>query len=102
MKNILKKTLIAALPLAGLLLTAPAAFARPHHHHRHHQWGYRDDCHPSYGRGRYDRWSYHNDRYDRRGRYGGRWDDRYDDYYRSRYPRPFYSEPWRWQSFLYR
>ena len=96
MKTMWKKTLIAALPLAGLLLTAPAAFARPHHHHH---WGYRHDCHPYYGRGWHDRGRYNNDY--QPGRYGGQ---RYydgDDYYRSRHPQQPYYEPW-WQGFFYR
>ena len=69
MKTILKKTLIAALPLAGLLLTAPAAFAHIHHHHPYY-WGYRHDCHPYYGRGWHDRGRYNNDY--QPGWYGGR------------------------------
>ena len=100
MKTILKKTLLIALPLVGMLLTAPAAFARPHHHHHYH-WGYRYDCPPRYDRGWYDRGRY-DDYYSRPGWYGGRryYDD--DDYYRSRYPRSFSSDPLWWYNFSYR
>lgn len=118
MKAILKKTLLVALPLAGLLLAAPAAFARSHHDFHRHDWGYEDDYYPSYGRhGWDDRWRYEDNYYGRRGwddrwryddysygrggRYGGRYYD-YDDDYRSRYPQPFYSDqPW-WYSWMYR
>jgi hypothetical protein len=80
MKTVWKKTLIAALPLAGLLLTAPAAFAHIHHHHPYYR-GYGDDYRP--------------------GWYGGRrYNDRDDDY-RSRYPQQPYDGPW-WQGFFYR
>lgn len=95
MKTMWKKTLMAALPLAGLLLTAPAAFAHYHHHH----WEHRPYCHPYYGQGWRDRWRYNEDYrpswYRERRYYNG------DDYYRSRYPQQPYYEPW-WQGFLYR
>ena len=95
MKTMWKKTLIAALPLAGLLLTAPAAFARPHHHYRH--WEHRSYCQPHYGRqGWHDRGRYNNDY--QPGWYGGRHYDDRNDYYRSRYPQQRYYSPW-WQSF---
>jgi hypothetical protein len=93
MKTMLKKTLIAALPLAGLLLTAPAAFARPHH--QHHRWENRQHCQPSYGQGWHDRRRYGDDY--RPGWYDGRRYDR-DDYYRSRYPQQPNYGPW-WQGF---
>ncbi|MBI3802110.1 MAG: hypothetical protein HY268_34710 [Deltaproteobacteria bacterium] len=97
MKTTLKKTLLAALPLVGLLLTAPAAFAHEHHHwHRH--WENRGHCQTDYGRGWRDRQRY-NENY-QSGWYGGqRYSDRNGDY-RSRYPQqPYYSySPW-WQSF---
>lgn len=94
MKAILRKTLFVALPLAGLLLTAPSAFAGPGHHHRHWKRHYQHDCHPRYNQGwRESRRSY-DDYYYRRGWYNGR---RYnDDYYWTGYPRPFYSNPWRY------
>src|SRR6266542_4003709 len=111
MKAMWKKTLLAVLPLAGLLLTAPAAFARDHHHHR---WENRQHCRPDYGRGWRNRWRHDDDDY-RPGWYGGRrHDDNYqsgwysgrryndrDDYYRSRDPQQFYGSPW-WQSYFYR
>src|SRR6266849_980313 len=97
MKTMWKKTLIAALPLAGLLLTAPAAFARPHHHH----WEHRPYCHPYSGRGWHDRWRHDHDDDYRPSWYGGRRYNDGDDYYRSRYPQQPYYGPW-WQSFLYR
>lgn len=111
MKTMWKKTLLAALPLAGLLLTAPAAFAHDHYHHR---WENRQHCHPDYGRGWRNRWRHDDDDY-RPGWYGGRrYDGNYrsgwysgqryydrDDYYRSRYPQQSYYGPW-WQSFFYR
>ena len=91
MKTTLKKTLLAALPLAGLLLTPPAAFA----HYYHHHWEHRPYCHLYYGRGWHERWRYHHDYrpgwYSERRYYG-------DDYYRSRYPQQPYYSPW-WQSF---
>ena len=95
MKTTLKKTLLAALPLVGLLFTAPAAFAR-HWEHRHHHWEHRSYSHPYYDRGWRERWR-HN--YDYRP--GWHRERRYyngDDYYGSRYPQQPYYEPW-WQSF---
>ncbi|HJY82386.1 MAG TPA: hypothetical protein VKK81_15060 [Candidatus Binatia bacterium] len=94
MKTILKKTLIVALPLAGLLLAAPAAFAHDHHHR---YWEHQSYCHPHYDRqGWRDRWRY-NDDY-RPGWYSWRRYYNGDDYYRSRYPQQPYYSPW-WQSF---
>jgi hypothetical protein len=98
MKTVWKKTLIAALPLAGLLLTAPAAFAHIHHHHPYYR-GYRHECHPSYGRGWHERRRYGDDY--RPGWYGGRRYNDGDDDYRSRYPQQPYDGPW-WQGFFYR
>jgi hypothetical protein len=95
MKTTLKKTLLAALPLAGLLLTAPAAFA-DEHHHWHHRWQNRGHCQTDYRRGWRERQRY-NDDY-QSGWYGGqRYSDR-NDSYRSRYPQQPYYSPW-WQSF---
>src|SRR5712692_2768421 len=49
MKPTLKKAFLVVLPLAGLLFTAPAAFAHDHDHHHHHGWSAYDR--PSYGGG---------------------------------------------------
>ena len=49
MKTMLKKALLAALPLAGLLLTAPTAFAHDSYH-RHHHWENRRHCQPYHER----------------------------------------------------
>jgi hypothetical protein len=100
MNATLKKTLLAAIPLAGLLLTAPTAFAYSRHPH-HYQRDSGAHCRPSYNRGwRDDRRSYRNDDYDRRG-----WDNNRrwnDDYHRSRQQRPFYSDSWWWYNSNYR
>jgi len=95
MKTVLKKTLLAALPLAGLLLTAPAAFA-----HEHHHWQNGDHCRTDYGRDWRDRWRYDDDDYRPSWYSGRRYYDR-NDYYRSYYPQQPYYNPW-WQSFFYR
>ncbi|MBI3250067.1 MAG: hypothetical protein HYZ50_26530 [Deltaproteobacteria bacterium] len=87
MKSVWKKTLLVALPLAGLFFTAPAAEA-----HRRH------DCRPRYEQGRqggiwYD--DYRDRRgYDQRRPYYSR-----DDYRPYRYPsrsygRPYYDRPY--------
>lgn len=100
MNAVWKKTFLAAVPLAGLLMSAPAAEARKHHRYHH--------CNPYAERGWYDRRRYDDSYYDRR-----RWDnDRrrpyYDnDYSPSRYPyrpsyddRPYYGGyPW-WSIFF--
>lgn len=100
MNATLKKTLLAAIPLAGLLLTAPTAFAHPRYHH-HYQRDSGAHCQPRYNRGwRDDRRSYRNDSYAQRGWYNDRrWND---DSYRSRYQRRFPSEPWWWYNSNYR
>jgi len=75
MKLLFKKTILAGLPLVGILLTAPpAALAKHHHHHcwQGERYGY------SYGRPSYDR-SYY---------YGG------SPYNRYGYgARPYYGDP---------
>lgn len=95
MKTMWKKTLIAALPLAGLLLAAPAAFAHEHNYHHRH-WENSQHCHPHYGQGWRERWRHNNDY--QPGWYSGRRYYNGDDYYRSRYPQQPYYSPW-WQSF---
>ena len=96
MKTTLKKTLLAVVPLAGLLLTAPAAFAHP----RHHQWDPGAHCRPDSNQGWHNgQRSYDNDYNYRRGWYNDRrWND---DDYRSRYQRPFYPDR-RWYRSNYR
>jgi hypothetical protein len=91
MKTTVKKTLLAALPLAGLLLTAPAAFAHDYHH-RHHHWKNGEHCQTDYGRGWRERW-HNNDDYQSGWYSGRRYSDR-NDYYRSRYPQQPYYSPW--------
>ena len=97
MKTSVKKTLLAALPLAGLLLTAPAAFAHDYQH-QHRHWKNGEHCQTDYGRGRWDRGRY--DDYRPSWYSGRRYYDR-NDYYRSYYPQQPYDNPW-WQSFFYR
>jgi hypothetical protein len=97
MKTALKKTLLAALPLAGLLLAAPAAFAHEHHHW-HHRWQNGEHCQTDYGRGWQERWRENNNY--RPGWYRGA-PNYNNDYYSSRYSQPPYYRPW-WQSYFYR
>jgi hypothetical protein len=100
MNATLKKTLLAAIPLAGLLVTVPPAFAHSRHQHHYHK-NSGAHCHPSYNQGwRDSRRSYRDNDYYRRGWYEGRrWND---DYQRSRYQRRFPSEPWWWYNSNYR
>ncbi len=97
MKRTLMKMLWAALPLAGVLMTAPPADAHWRHHHHHH-------CHPYYQGGSYDRGNHYGDEYRyRRGWYNDRRHRYEDDYYPSRYPYRRYEDsryygggyPWR-------
>lgn len=77
MKFLLKKTILAGLPLVGILLTAPpAALAKRHHHH--HCW-------------RGDRYSYNYGRpsYEGSYYYGG---SPYDQYGYG--ARPYYGDPY--------
>ena len=84
MNTRLKKLFFLIIPLMGIVLLAPSAFAK-HHHHKH--------CNPDYGNSYSDRSHYDRPYYDRsyygRGRYNDRYDDRYDDddYSRRRTPR---------------
>lgn len=96
MKSALAKMFLLALPLAGVLMTAPAADAhwRQHHHH----------CHPYAERGWYNRSGHYDDGYyGRRGWYEDRrrrYDDD-DDYYPSRYPyRRYFDNGYPWWSAL--
>jgi len=95
MKTMLKKALLAALPLAGLLLTAPAAFAHDSYH-RHHHWENRRHCQPYHERGWRERWRHDDDDY-RPGWQKGRSYYNDDSYYRSRYDQPFYATRWWWR-----
>jgi hypothetical protein len=98
MNTTLKKTLLAVIPLAGLLLTAPTAFAHSRHHH--YQQSYRSHCHPRYNRGWHEGRRFYGNDYYRRSWYNNRrWND---DYYPSRYQRRFPSEPWWWYNSNYR
>jgi hypothetical protein len=90
MKAVWRKTLLATLSLAGVLMMVPDADARSRHHK--HEWRDRH-CRPQYNDSWRDRGRY-NDYYDRgrRGWYSDRRRPYYgDDYYPSRYPyRPYY------------
>ncbi len=96
MKLLLKKTILAGLPLVGILLTVPPAALAKHHHH-HHCWhgdryGYSYDR-PSYEGGSY----YGGSPYDRYG-YGAR------PYYGDPYAyggRPSYNDPYAYGSRSY-
>ncbi len=82
MKSALAKLFLLALPLAGVLMAAPAAHAWRHQHHH---------CRPYAEQGWY-RGDRYNDRYyGRRGWYEDR-RNRYDDY-PSRYQYRPYEEP---------
>jgi len=114
MKTTLKKTFLAAAPLAGLLMIAPVAFA--HDPYDYDQYGYEGGpYYDDYGGSPYDQYGYGGGRYydddscgDSYGRYGygGRpsYGDPYaygrrpyydDRYYpgSSSYPRPYSSLP---------
>lgn len=119
MKTVWKKTFLVALPLVGLLISAPAAEAHKFHKHkRDHYCQSYNKRHGWRDRGRYDDYysrGQYNDYYDgRRGWYGnqGPYYDN-DRYYPSRYPsgtyyggpynnQPYYDEsPW-WEILLSR
>lgn len=61
MHTTLTKAFLVALPLAGLLFTAPAAFAKDHRHH-HHCWSNRSDR-ASYSQRWQERRRYHENHY---------------------------------------
>src|SRR5215471_18575681 len=101
MKSALAKMFLLALPLAGVLMTAPAAQAHWQHYH-HHCRPYAE--HGWYNKGgRYDNGYYSRQGWyeDHRHRYG---DGDDDDYYPSRYPLRRYDgngHPW-WSAWSYR
>jgi hypothetical protein len=85
MNTLWKKTFLVAIPLAGLLLSAPAAEARKHHHH----------CRPYAERGWYDRGRYNDSYYSWRRNHEWRRPYYDRDYYPSRYPyQPYYGRPY--------
>jgi hypothetical protein len=89
MKGLLAKIFLAALPLTGVMMTAPMADAHWRHHFHHHP-----HCRPYAERGWYDNRGHYSDGdHYRRGWYEDR-QHRYDgdDNYPSRYPHRRYED----------